>query len=309
MTALTQCARMPTLSGELVPVPAAWPPDLGLVEPLTVPAIAESVEAVVEELDAPAAAAPALADIDLEPDGSIPMDDYAKAVLYNGLGHYQAARSAARRACESDEFTLLDGALSELVEAAARSDDRVCAEAASRKLEVRARTSGSQWAQGLSACARAVLGDDDACAEGRYIEAIERLGRIRARVATARVRLLYGEWLRRRGLRVDARTQLQSARGDFIEVGLDGFAERARRELLATCRTVRKRTDDARFDLTAQEAGIAQLAAGGYTNQEIGERLFISKRTVEWHLRKVFTKLGVSSRRELHAIAPPIAPA
>jgi DNA-binding CsgD family transcriptional regulator len=323
-------------------------PDFGLVEPLTVPAIAESAEAVIEDLDAPRAAAPALLDglkaADKEPGdaptgsgsreatvplvvtarrnhdarpfiggpiagagvsegGAISVDEYAKAVLYNGLGHYQAARAAAQRACERDDFVLLEGALAELVEASVRSGSRGCAVAALRKLEARAQASGSDWAMGVTACARALVGDDER-AESSYLEAIERLGGTRADVAAGRARLLYGEWLRRRGRRVDAREQLTLANRLFSAVGLGGFAERARRELLATGHTVRKRTDDTRLDLTAQEAQIAQLAADGCTNPEIGERLFISPRTVEWHLRKVFTKLGVSSRRELHAIFP-----
>jgi DNA-binding CsgD family transcriptional regulator len=156
---------------------------------------------------------------------------------------------------------------------------------------------------GVAACARALLGDDEG-AEGSYLEAIERLGGTHARVALGRARLLYGEWLRRQGRRVDARQQLTLAHRVFSDVGLGGFSERTRRELLATGPTVRRRTDDTRLDLTAQEAQIAQLAAGGCTNPEIGERLFISPRTVEWHLRKVFTKVGVSSRRELNAIFP-----
>jgi DNA-binding CsgD family transcriptional regulator len=303
---------MTTLTQSQVPLTAARAAELELIEPLQVAAVAESAEAVIEGLDAPVAAAPAFFDLlveaDVEPDGSIALDEYAKAVLYNGLGHYQAARAAARRASERDDFALVDGALAELVEAAVRSGDRGCAEAASHRLEARARSSRSHWAQGLSACAEALLAGDDARAEGGYADAIGRLGCIRAQVATARVRLLFGEWLRRQGRRVDARAQLQPALRAFVEVGLGGFAERARRELLATCRTTRKRTDDARFDLTAQEARIAELAAGGCTNPEIGERLFISKRTVEWHLRKVFTKLGVSSRRELHTIASSLAP-
>lgn len=324
------------------------PPDLRLVEPFTVPAIAESAEAVIEDLDAPPAATPALVDglgvADPEADGArtgsgsreatvplvvrvcrdqdtcpfvehtvavawvseggaISVDEYAKAVLYNGLGHYQAARAAAQRACERDDFVLLGAALAELVEASVRSGSRGCAVTALRRLEARALGSGSEWEVGVAACSRALLADDG-CAEGDYLEGIERLGGTRARVALGRVRLLYGEWLRRRGRRVDARKQLTLAYRVFSEVDLEGFAERARRELLATGHTVRKRTDDARLDLTTQEEQIALLAARGWTNSEIGERLFISPRTVEWHLRKVFTKLDISSRRELNTILP-----
>jgi DNA-binding CsgD family transcriptional regulator len=357
MTTPTLCAGRATPSDEFGAVSASWRdrvadpeqlPDLGLVDPLTVPGIAETAEAVIEDIDAPLAAAPALLDgveaadpetVDAPTssgsrEATVPLvvrvrrnqdarplseravagaglchgrvisvDEYAKAVLYNGLGYYQAARAAAQRACERDDFALLEGALAELVEASVRSGSGGCAVAALRRLEARARVSGSEWATGVAACARALLGEDQS-AEDSYLEAIERLGGTRARVALGRVRLLYGEWLRRRGRRVDAREQLTLAHRVFSEVGLDGFAERARRELLATGETVRKRTDDTRVDLTPQEAQVAHLAAGGWTNPEIGERLFISPRTVEWHLRKVFTKLGVSSRRELNAILP-----
>lgn len=351
MTTQTPCAEGATLSGgfgagrEMAESEALA--DLGLLEPIAVPAIAESAEAVIEDLDAPLVAAPALLDglgaADPEagdaPPGSgskatvplvvkvwrshdvralsegtvasacvpegraISVDEYAKAVLYNGLGHYRAARAAAQRACERDDFVLLEGALAELVEASVRSGSRGCAVAACRKLEARARASSSDWVRGVAACARALLADADS-AEGSYLEAIGRLGRTRARVALGRVRLLYGEWLRRRGRRIDARQQLTLAYRVFSDVGLGGFAERASRELLATGHTVRKRTDDTRLDLTAQEAQIVQLAAGGCTNAEIGQQLFISPRTVEWHLRKVFIKLGVSSRKELNPILP-----
>jgi DNA-binding CsgD family transcriptional regulator len=241
---------------------------------------------------------------------AISLDEYAKAVLFNGLGHYRAAHAAAQRACQSEDFALLEGVLAELVEASVRSGSREGAVVALRRLEARALISRSDWALGVVAVARALLSDDDH-AEVSYLEAIERLAGTRARVALGRARLLYGEWLRRQGRRVDARQQLTLAHRVFSEVGLGGFGERARRELLATGRTARKRTDDTRLDLTAQEAQIAQFAAGGWTNPEIGERLFISPRTVEWHLRKVFIKLGVSSRRQLKAIvlrAPHPAP-
>ena len=124
------------------------------------------------------------------------------------------------------------------------------------------------------------------------------------RVALARARLLYGEWLRRENRRVDGRDQLRTAHEMFADIGMDAFAERARRELLATGETVRKRTVDTRDQLTAQEAQIARLAVDGHTNPEIGAQLFISPRTVEWHLRKVFTKLGISSRKELSGVLP-----
>ena len=272
------------------------------LEPLEVPVVAETAEAVVEGLDAPLAAAPCL-EGSLAEGPAISVDEYAKAVLYNGLGHYQAARTAAERACARDDFSLLDGALAELVEASVRSGDRRCAVSAFGRLEARARSNGSAWALGVAACSRALLCNDER-AEDAFLEAIERLGRARTLVALGRVQLLYGEWLRRRGRRVDARKQLSCAHRTFTEVGLADFAERARRELLATGRTVRKRTEDTRLDLTPQETQIARFAASGATNAEIGQQLFLSPRTVEWHLRKVFTKLGVRSRRELPSRLP-----
>jgi DNA-binding CsgD family transcriptional regulator len=146
------------------------------------------------------------------------------------------------------------------------------------------------------------LASSDELAEASYVEAIERLSTTGAPVTLARARLLYGEWLRRKGRRVDAREQLTLAHLVFIDVDLDGFAERARRELRATNKTTRRRTDDTRYDLTAQEEQVAQLAANGCTNFDIGEQLFLSHRTVEWHLRKVFAKLGIASRRELSTV-------
>ena len=160
------------------------------------------------------------------------------------------------------------------------------------------RASGTDWALGIEARSQAIVsGDDDA--DGLYQEAIERLGRTRIRVELARTHLVYGEWLRRSNRRRDARAHLRTAHEMFVRMGADGFAERTRRELLATGETVRKRTVVSSVELTAQEAQIASLAAERQTNPEIGAQLFLSPRTVEWHLRKVFTKLGISSRREL----------
>jgi len=148
------------------------------------------------------------------------------------------------------------------------------------------------------------LVSDELSAEPHYRQAIECLGRTRVRVELARAHLLYGEWLRREGRRVDAREQLRSAHEMFAAIGAQGFAERARRELVATGETVRKRTAETRDELTAQESQIARLAADGRTNPEIGAELFISPRTVEWHLRKVFAKLDIGSRKELRGALP-----
>jgi ATP/maltotriose-dependent transcriptional regulator MalT len=165
-------------------------------------------------------------------------------------------------------------------------------------LSERARVTPTEWALGIEARTRALLSNREA-ADSCYRESINHLGRTRMRAELARAHLLYGEWLRRENRRVDARAQLRTAHDMLDAMGMEAFAERARRELLATGETVRKRTTETRDDLTAQETQIAQLAAQGHTNPEIGGQLFLSPRTIEWHLRKVFTKLGISSRREL----------
>jgi ATP/maltotriose-dependent transcriptional regulator MalT len=162
---------------------------------------------------------------------------------------------------------------------------------------------GTDWALGIQARSQALLSDGEH-AERLYLEAIERLGRTRIRAELGRAHLLYGEWLRRQGRRRDAREQLRTAHQLLDAMGLAGFAERARKELVATGETVRKRTIETAHALTAQEEQIATLARNGRSNPEISTQLFISPRTVEWHLRKVFTKLGISSRRELHAALP-----
>ena len=165
-------------------------------------------------------------------------------------------------------------------------------------LSERTRATPSDWALGVEARVRALLSEGE-IADRLYRESIDRLGRTRVRVELARGHLLYGEWLRRERRRVDAREQLRIAHEMLIAMGADGFAQRARRELMATGETVRKQTVETRDELTHQEAQIARLAADGRTNPEIGGELFISARTVEWHLRKVYAKLGVSSRRQL----------
>jgi DNA-binding CsgD family transcriptional regulator len=236
---------------------------------------------------------------------AITIADYVTAVLDNGLGRYDAAFVAAGRACEHDELNLLGWALIELVEAGARSGRPEVADDALRRLGERTRTCGTDWARGIEARSRALVSEGRA-AEDLYREAIERLARTRIAVHRARAELLYGEWLRREGRRLDAREQLRRAYDMFSRIGADAFAGRARHELLATGETVRKRTVETLQELTAQEAQIARLARDGQTNPEIGARLFISPRTVEWHLRNVFSKLEISSRKELHSVLPEI---
>jgi DNA-binding CsgD family transcriptional regulator len=167
-------------------------------------------------------------------------------------------------------------------------------------LSAHTQASGTEWALGVEARCRALLSDD----ESRYQESLERLARSRATRELARSRLLYGEWLRRAGRRVDAREQLRTAHEMFTRMGAAAFAERARRELSATGETARRRTDDTLDQLTTQESQVARLAAQGHTNPEIGALLFISPRTVEYHLHKVYPKLGISSRRELRRALP-----
>jgi DNA-binding CsgD family transcriptional regulator len=226
------------------------------------------------------------------------------AVLYNGLGRYQKALASARSArtflpAEGlDDLGPLGWALAELVEAGARAGDREAASDALRQLAERTGACDTDWGLGVEARSRALLSEGED-AERLYREAIERLARTRIRTDLARARLVYGEWLRRAGRRVEARDQLRQAHDAFAAMGAEAFAERARRELLATGEKLRKRVDETRDELTPQEELIASLAREGLTNSEIGAQLFISPRTVEWHLRKVFTKLEIASRREL----------
>jgi len=219
-------------------------------------------------------------------------------VLYNGLGRYETALAGARQACEHDDLCFFGWSLVELIEAGVRSGAHDAAASALRQLEERARAAGTDWALGILARSCALLEHGQA-ADALYREAIERLGRCRIVVHLARAHLVYGEWLRRENRRVEAREQLRAAYEMLSRIGAEAFAERARSELLATGETVRKRTVESRDVLTAQEAMVARLAAQGRTNPEIGGQLFISPRTAEYHLRKVFTKLGISSRRAL----------
>jgi len=224
--------------------------------------------------------------------------DYARAVLCNGLGDYRPAAEAAHAASAVDEIVISPWSLYELVEAAARSDQHDRARAAADQLSQLAVASGSNWARGAAARSRALVSGGRAAEEG-YREAIELLGGTRMATHLARAHLVYGEWLRRENRRIDARAQLRSAFDALASMGAEAFAERARRELQATGEKVRKRDDDTRADLTPQEEEIARLADEGRTNQEIGAQLFIGRRTVEWHLSKVFAKLDINSRREL----------
>jgi DNA-binding CsgD family transcriptional regulator len=229
--------------------------------------------------------------------------DWTTAVLYNGLGRYEDALAPAQRAGEHRVELPFAWGLAEAVEAATRSGLSVRAAGALERLSETTRASGSDWALGIEARSRALLSDGET-AERLYREAIDRLGRTRVRVALARAHLLYGEWLRRERRRIDARKHLRTAHDLLSAMGMEAFAERAARELLATGETARKRTFETFDELTAQEAQIARLAGDGDTNREIGAQLFISPRTVEWHLRNVFTKLGISSRRELRKVLP-----
>ena len=229
---------------------------------------------------------------------------YAKAVLYNGIGRYEAARDAAQTAFEHrDHVGIGPFVVAELAEAASRTGDQELVQAALDWLSERTQVTRTDWVLGIEARVRALLSEADT-AEREYGESIARLGRTRLRVELARGHLLYGEWLRREGRRVDAREQLRTAYDRFGAIGADGFAERARHELLATGETVRKRRDDTRDELTPQEEHIARLAIAGRTNPEIGTELFISPKTVEWHLKKVFIKLGISSRKDLRDALP-----
>ena len=226
---------------------------------------------------------------------------WANAVLYNGLGRYDQALAAAEQASEDPgEPGLATWALAELIEAATRTGVTDRAAGALSRLSEATSASATDWALGIQARSTALLSDGGS-AEQLYREAIGRLGRTRIRTELARAHLLYGEWLRRQGRHGNAREQLRSAYEMLDMMGIAGFAERARRELAAAGEAVRKRTIATPGELTAQEAQIARLATAGHSNPAISTQLYISPRTVEWHLRKVFSKLGISSRKELRA--------
>jgi DNA-binding CsgD family transcriptional regulator len=217
------------------------------------------------------------------------------ALRHNGHGRYAEALVDARHACEHEDVMAYGWGLVELIEAGVRCGQEDDATAALGKLSERTQASGTEWALGIEARCRALVNGD----ESLYRESIERLARSRAAVELARSRLLYGEWLRRKNRRTDARELLRAAHESLSRMGAAAFAERARRELLATGESVRRITDDTRDALTPQEVQVARLARDGHSNPEIGAQLFISPRTVEYHLRKVFRKLDVSNRREL----------
>jgi DNA-binding CsgD family transcriptional regulator len=228
---------------------------------------------------------------------------YASLVLHNGLGRSAAAYDAGRRAFERGAMGYGSHIVPELAEAAARIGDTELLTAILEWLSERTRATPTEWVLGIELRGRALLTEGEV-AEECYRESIERLGRSRVRAQLARAHLLYGEWLRRENRRVDARKQLRTAHEMLETMGAEAFAERARRELLATGETVRRRVGDTSNALTAQEAQVARLARDGLSNPEIGARLYISSRTVQYHLRKVFTKLGISGRSQLHRVLP-----
>ncbi|HEX3827451.1 MAG TPA: AAA family ATPase [Sporichthyaceae bacterium] len=231
------------------------------------------------------------------------MIEWATALLHNSLGRYEQALAAAQRARHDTNKLFSTWAAVELIEAAVRSGAPEQTVGALELLSSSTRASCSDWALGVEARSRALLSEGET-AERLYLEALDRLGRTRLRVARARAHLLYGEWLRRERRRTDARAQLRTAHEMFVGMGAEGFAERAARELLATGETARKRTTETGSRLTAQEAQVARLARDGLSNPEIGARLFISPRTVQYHLAKVFTKLGINSRLQLARALP-----
>jgi DNA-binding CsgD family transcriptional regulator len=228
---------------------------------------------------------------------------WASAVLYNGLGRYGEALAAAERASEIGRELWSTLTLPELIEAAARSGQAARAAGALERLAETTRAAGTDWALGTEARSRALLAPDET-AEDLYREAVDRLARSGLRVEQARAHLLYGEWLRRQRRRRDARDQLRAAYQIFVSAGAGAFAERARTELHATGERAPKRTAQRREALTAREAHIARLAGQGASNPEIAAQLFISPATVAYHLRKVFTTLGISSRSELATALP-----
>jgi DNA-binding CsgD family transcriptional regulator len=220
---------------------------------------------------------------------------WMRAMAHNSHGRYDEALADARGACEREDVLQFGRGLVELIEAGVRAGRLDEATVALDRLSVRTQAAGSEWALGTEARCRGLVSGD----ESAYHEAIERLARSRAALELARSQLVYGEWLRRENRRTDAREQLRAAHESLSRIGAAAFAERARRELSATGESVRRINPDTRDALTPQEIQVARLARDGHTNPEIGAQLFISPRTVEYHLRKAFRKLDVSNRREL----------
>jgi DNA-binding CsgD family transcriptional regulator len=233
---------------------------------------------------------------------AITVAEQAAALFHNGRGEFRAALSVVHHERSVDEMFGTWG-LPEVVEAAARSGDKALAVAALERLCEQTGPSGTDWAVGMEARSQALVSEGKA-AEDLYRRAIEHLGRAGAGAHLARAHLLFGEWLRRQRRRAEARGHLRTAHETFVTMGAGGFADRASRSLLATGEHARKRSADTEGRLTGQEAQIARLARDGQTNAEISAQLFISPRTVEYHLRKVFSKLGIDSRRKLDRVLP-----
>ena len=237
------------------------------------------------------------------------MTDWARALLNNGLGRYEEALSAAQRASDfPGDLGTSNWGMVEMIEAGARSGTPEKVTDAHHRLVEMANVTGTSWAIGAAARSSALLSEGEA-AESSYREAIDRLSETRLRPEIGRAHLLYGEWLCGEHRRVDARVQLRTAHDLFASIGMEAFAERARNELTATGEKARKRTVETRDDLTAQERQIARFARDGLSNAELGARLIISQHTVAYHLRKVFTKLNITSRSQLRRVLPESASA
>ena len=213
-------------------------------------------------------------------------------------GDYQAAASTALSVIDDDSAFTSEASLPEMIEAAVRAGDRQAAATAYETLSERTLAAGTPWALGVRARSQALL-DEDGHAEDAYLESLSQLARSRVTIELARTHLLYGQWLRRAKRRRDARQELRTAQDMFVAMGADRFAEVAGSELRATGERARARTPETTFDLTPQEAHIAGLAAGGASNNEIAAQLFLSPSTVDYHLRKVYRKLNVTSRAQL----------
>jgi DNA-binding CsgD family transcriptional regulator len=232
----------------------------------------------------------------------VTVTQYAVAILQNALGNYSKAVEASFSGLEDDDFGLVGYLLPELIEGATRSGQKaIAAEALARLLE-RTNASRTSTALGVAARSKALVNDDDSADED-YREAIAHLENSPVAVFLARAHLVYGEWLRRASRRAEARLQLRTAYEMFVRMGIDGFATRTHRELVATGETVHRPLKGTFIALTTQERHIARLVREGQTNSEVGAQLFISPRTVEWHLGRIFAKLDVKSRRELRSLA------